>query len=198
MATLRFFTDFADQAVMLPLAVVVTVAMLAAGWRRGALAWATVIGGTLAVMLVLKLLAGTCGTVLLGSPLRSPSGHTASAAAIYGGGLALLLRRAWPRAPVALLCAGTLAVLIGITRVVLGAHSVIEVVVGGGVGVAAAMLLVRAAGPVPAPTRARSLPALGAVVATLLVFHGLHMPAEAAIRKVRLTWLPFGLCHVGT
>lgn len=196
MVTLRYLTDFADQAVMLPLAVVVAVAMLAAGWARGALAWATIIGGMLAVMLVLKLLAGTCGTVLLGSELRSPSGHTASAAAIYGGGLALVLRRALPGAPVAFLCAGTLAVLIGVTRVMLGAHSVVEVMVGGAVGVAAAMLLVRVAGPVP--DRVRSLPAVGAVVATLVVFHGLHMPAEAAIRKVRLTWLPFGLCRVQT
>ena len=195
MSSLRYLTDFADQAVMLPLAAVIGVAMLAAGWSRGALAWTVVIGGMLAVMLVLKLWAGTCGAILFGDQLQSPSGHTASAAAIYGSGLALLLRRALPRLPLAFLCAATLAVLVGTTRVILGAHSVLEVVIGGGVGVAAAVLLVHAAGPVP--PRTRSLPAAGAILATLVVFHGLHMPAEAAIRKVRLTWLPFAMCHMG-
>ncbi len=193
METFRYITDFADQAVMLPLAIVVGVAMLAAGWRQGAFAWVAVIGGMLAVMLVLKLWAGTCGTILFGDQMQSPSGHTASAAAIYGGGLALLLRRTLPQIPLALLCAATLAVLVGATRVLLGAHSVPEVVIGGCVGVVAALLLVRFAGPMP--QRIRSLPAAGAILATLLIFHGLHMPAEAAIRKVRITWLPFGLCR---
>lgn len=193
MLSLHSVTDFADQAVVLPLAVVIGVAMLAAGWRRGAVAWVVAIGGMLGVMLVLKLWAGACGPVLVGDDLQSPSGHTASAAAIYGGGLALLIRRTLPRVPVAFVCAAALAIGIGATRVLLGAHSVLEVVIGGCVGVATATLLARAAGPMP--PRFRSLPAAGAVLATLLVFHGLHMPAEAAIRKVRIGWLTIGMCR---
>ncbi|MBE7220181.1 MAG: phosphatase PAP2 family protein [Caulobacteraceae bacterium] len=191
---LRYVTDFADQAVVLPLAVVIGVAMLAAGWRRGAVAWVVAIGGMLGIMLVLKLWAGTCGPVVVGDDLQSPSGHTASAAAIYGGGLALLIRRVWPRVPFAFVAAGALAVVVGATRVLLGAHSVIEVVIGGCVGVGAATLLARAAGPMP--QRFRSLPAAGAVLLTLLVFHGLHLPAEAAIRNVRLDWMPSGMCRL--
>jgi membrane-associated phospholipid phosphatase len=196
MHVLRFITDFADQAVMLPIAAVIGVALLAAGWRRGALAWAVVICGMLFVMLVLKLWAGTCGEILFGDQLQSPSGHTASSAAIYGGAVSLLLRRTLPRVPVAFLCAGVIAALVGLTRVLLGAHSVLEVAIGAAVGVLAATLLARAAGPMPG--HLRRLPALGAVAATLLVFHGLHLPAEAAIRKARMTWLPFGLCRVQT
>ncbi|MDX7950964.1 phosphatase PAP2 family protein [Lichenihabitans sp. Uapishka_5] len=195
MAPLEYVTDFADQAVMLPLALVVGIAMLAAGWRRGAFAWAVAIGGMLGVMLVLKLWAGTCGVLVFGDQMQSPSGHTASAAAIYGGVLALLLRRAWPGVPLAVPCAAALAVLIGTTRVLLGAHSVPEVVVGGIVGIVAATVLVRLAGPVPPNLKLRALPSAAAILGILLVFHGLHMPAEAAIRKVRITWLPFGLCR---
>lgn len=196
MPALRYITDFADQAVLLPIAAVIGVAMLAAGWRRGAIAWAVVISGMLGVMLILKLWAGTCGEILFGDQLQSPSGHTASAAAIYGGALSLLLRRTLPRVPVAFLCAGVIAALVGLTRVLLGAHSVLEVAIGAAVGVSAAMLLARTAGPMPA--HLRTLPAGGAVIAALLVFHGLHLPAEAAIRKVRITWLPFGFCRAQT
>ena len=109
------------------------------------------------------------------------------------GGLALLLRRTWPRIPVAFLCAVALAILIGVTRVLLGAHSVLEVVIGGCVGVIAAMLLARVAGP--RPDRIRGLPLGIAVLAIFVVFHGLHMPAEAAIRQARMTWLSLGLCR---
>lgn len=194
MSPAQYISDFADQAVLLPLACVIGIAMLAAGWLRGAVAWAVVISGMLAVMLVLKLWAGTCGESLFGNQLQSPSGHTASAAAIYGGALSILMRRSFRTMPAALICAGVIAFLVGLTRVVIGAHSVLEVAIGACVGVAAAMILERAAGPVPA--RAPMLPVVGAVVATMLVFHGMHLPAEAAIRKARIGWMPFGLCRV--
>jgi hypothetical protein len=187
-------TDFADQAVMLPLAALIGVAMLMAGWRRGAIAWISVITGMLVVMLVLKLWAGTCGPVVFGDDLQSPSGHTAAAASIYGGALTLLLRRTVRHIPIGFVCAGVFALLVGVTRVLLGAHSVLEVAIGAFVGVLAAMILERAAGPVP-----RNIPAMPVglgVVAVIVLFHGFHLPAEAAIRRTRIDWLPFGMCHV--
>ena len=36
----QFVTDFADQAVILPLLLMVAIALWWCGWRRGALAWA--------------------------------------------------------------------------------------------------------------------------------------------------------------
>jgi membrane-associated phospholipid phosphatase len=194
MSPAHFITDFADQAVMLPLAVVIAVGMLAAGWLRGALAWSLVISGMLAVMLVLKLWAGTCGEAMFGDQLQSPSGHTASAAAIYGGALSLLLHRTFRGMRMTLICAMVVALLVGISRIVIGAHSIIEVAIGAVVGVAAAMILERTAGP--SPKTIRIVPMAAAAFVTMLVFHGLHLPAEAAIRKARVTWLPFGICRV--
>ena len=83
---MNFLTNFADEAVVLPLAVGVTIALYALGWRRGALAWAVAVGGTLALMLALKLVEFACGPSLL----RAPSGHTAAAAVVCGG-LAVML-----------------------------------------------------------------------------------------------------------
>ena len=78
----QFVTDFGDQAVLLPLAAGVTLVFALAGWRRGAVAWAAAVVGTLALMVVLKLVFLACGHLLPGSQLHSPSGHTAAAAAI--------------------------------------------------------------------------------------------------------------------
>ena len=194
MSPARFITDFADQAVLLPLAAVIALGLWASGWRRGAIAWISVIGGMLIVMLALKVWAGSCGEILFGDQLQSPSGHTASAAVIYGGALSLLVHRALRGTPMTLICAGVFAAVVGVSRVVLGAHSVLEVSIGAFVGVTAAMILERTAGPLP--TRIRVMPMLATIIVTILLFHGLHLPAEAAIRKAGLTWLPFTMCRV--
>ena len=89
---MNFLTDFADQAVVLPVAGAVLVLLLATGWRRGALAWAGCVSGVLAVMLALKLVTLACGWRVPWTGLYSPSGHTAASAVVYGGLLALLIR----------------------------------------------------------------------------------------------------------
>ena len=87
---MRFVTDFADQAVIVPLVLAVAAALLIAGWRRGALAWAVAVSGTLCTVLVAKVVVHSCIAAAQLPDLRSPSGHTASAAVVYGGLIALL------------------------------------------------------------------------------------------------------------
>ena len=60
-------TNFADQAVILPLAVGIALVFALSGWRRGALAWTAAIGGTLALVLFLKLRFFVCGLMSAGS-----------------------------------------------------------------------------------------------------------------------------------
>lgn len=189
-----FLTDFADQAVVLPLAAAIAIGLAACGWRRGALAWIAAVAGTLGIMGVLKLASHACGPLLPGLHLRSPSGHTAAAAAVYGGLIALLGRRfldrpAWLGAG-AVLCAAA----IGASRLALGVHSVIEVAIGGIVGVAGAFVLIRLAGrPPPA---LRPAPLVAAVLAVAVAFHGFHLPAEAAIRDSALVHIwPLSACR---
>jgi membrane-associated phospholipid phosphatase len=168
----RFLTDFADQAVLLPLALVVAVCLACTGWWRGLGAWLVGVGGTLGLMFVLKVVFIACGPPHL---LRTPSGHTAAAAVICGGLMAVLAgRRRWA-VPVAILAAA----VIGATRLLLHAHLPREVVVGGLAGIGGAWLVAALSGPLPEFGRRRI--ALAALVVAM-VLHGLRLPAEAEIR----------------
>jgi membrane-associated phospholipid phosphatase len=172
---MMFLTNFADQAVMLPVVLAIAILLTMQGWRRGALVWLGVVGGTFGLVLVLKLVFLACVPLTGPIDVHSPSGHVAAATVVCGG-LAVLLT-GWRASilPVALLA----AVVIGVSRVVLGMHSLPEVVLGGLVGLAGAATLLALAGPPPTLRPAR-LFAVVVIVAAL--FHGMHLPAEAAIR----------------
>jgi hypothetical protein len=71
------------------------------------------------------------------------------------------------------------AIVIGLSRLVLGMHSLPEVIVGAAIGLTGAVALLRFAGPTP---RLRVAPLVAVVVIVAMLFHGLHLPAEAAIR----------------
>lgn len=172
---MRFLTDFADQAVILPLVLAISIALATQGWRRGAIVWLCVVGVTFGVMLALKVAFLACSPVFGPMDIRSPSGHVAAATVVTGGLAALLTRRAASILPVACLA----ALVIGISRLVLGAHSLPEVVLGAMVGLAGAAMLMRLAGP---PPPLRLIPLTIVIVVVAAIFHGLHLPAEAAIR----------------
>ena len=174
---MHYLTDFADQAVVLPVVAVIAIALAVQGWRRGALIWLGVVFVTFGLVVSLKLAFLGCGQLLPLRPsdLRSPSGHVASAALIGGGLTALLTRRVKSVLPVAGLTAG----VIGLSRLVLGMHSVPEVIIGALVGLAGAGGLLILVEPPPSLRPARLIVVVALVAA---LFHGMHLPAEAAIR----------------
>lgn len=186
-----FLTDFADQAVILPVVLAIAAALAVQGWRRGALAWLAVVFATLGLMLLLKLVFLACWPVFGPIDVRSPSGHVAAATVVAGGLAALLLRHKVTVLPIAAFAAA----VIGLSRVMLGMHSLPEVVLGAGVGLVGAIALAHFAGPVPRLRPAR----LGAVVLLVaVIFHGLHLPAEAAIRHTALRAARFfAVCRPG-
>lgn len=169
---MQFLTDFADQAVVLPVVFAIGLVLLAQRWWRGAAAWAVTIVATFAAMFALKVLLIPCGT----AAMHTPSGHVAAATVVTGGLAAILRRRRGIVMPVSLLA----AVVIGVSRLVLGLHTWPEVSIGALVGFVGAMAMQRLAGPPPPGIDARQLVLITLVVA--LVFHGLHLPAEAEIR----------------
>jgi membrane-associated phospholipid phosphatase len=172
---MTFLTDFADQAVMVPLMLAVAITLLAQGWQRGAAAWVAVVCATFGVTLGLKLLFIPCSDALDMPTLHTPSGHVAAATVVVGGLAVLLLGRG----PAVLVALAT-AALIGTTRLVLGEHTGLEVAVGAIVGLAGVAALIRLAGARPATVDVRRVVLIAVLVA--VVFHGLHMPAEAHIR----------------
>jgi hypothetical protein len=170
-------TDFADQAVVLPLIAAVALTFGVLGWRRGALAWLVAVGCSFASVLVLKVVLTTCGPAFDMALLRSPSGHTAAAAVIAGGIAVALGRGRWSVAVIA----GLGALLIGATRVALGLHTIPEVAVGGALGVLGALGFGWLGGRPPV-LQLRWLFAV--IVAVALLLHGQHLNAETRIRSV--------------
>ena len=193
---MSFVTDFADLAVVLPLAFAMTIALLAAGWRRGAAAWAVVVPATLLAVLLAKMAVAACGAFLPFHGLHSPSGHTASAAVVYGGLLFLLLpepRHGLRRTLAAVVLAGAFAALFGGTRLALHLHTRSDVLAGATLGIAGVLALARFAGPRPPGLRVK-VP-LAAAIAVVIVFHGHHIRAENQIDRVsHLVW-PLALCR---
>ena len=182
---MTFLTDFADQAVVLPLVVAIAVVLALQGWRRGAVAWLGAIGATLGVMLALKLFFLGCASVFDPVGMRSPSGHVAAAAVLSGGVAAIFGVGRRTIAVVVVLA----AVGIGLTRVGLQVHSWPEVVLGGAVGLVGALALALCAGPPPA---LRLWPMILTAVVVATVSHGRHLEAEVAIQQAAMT---DGWCH---
>jgi membrane-associated phospholipid phosphatase len=171
----RYLTDFADQAVIMPLVLAIAVTLAVQGWRRGALVWLVVVACTFVATIAFKLAFLACSPLFGPMDIHSPSGHVAAATVVSGGLAAMLLRQQASILPVALLA----AVVIGMSRLVLGMHSLSEVVVGALIGLTGAVALLRFSGP---PPRLKVAPLLAVVAVVAGVFHGLHLPAEAAIR----------------
>ena len=190
---MEYLTDFADQAVMLPLAVVIGLALALSGWWRGCAAWVVAVVGVLGTIAVLKYLFFACFSVLGVSGIHSPSGHTAAAGVIMGGALVLFLRGRAPGWALAA-CPVCLATLFGISRLSVQAHSVPEVLAGGAIGLAGVLLLAVLAGPRPPVP---GWPAAAGAVAVLIGLHGLRLHAEAPLHSLGLfTWLPLpAVCH---
>jgi membrane-associated phospholipid phosphatase len=169
--------------VVLPGVAAVLLFLLWSRWARGAVAWAVSMGGVMATMLVLKVLVSSVGRGWSGIGLNSPSGHTAAAAAFYGG-LAVILGP-----PMTTLAAGLIATAIAVvfaaTRLLLGYHTPFDVLIGGVVGVAGLLIFCRTSGPVP-----RALPRDRLVILLLLVglaFHGHRLPAEGYLHRLAVT-----------
>ena len=182
---MRFLTNFADLGLVLPLAVLVALSLAAVGRRRDALAWSLAVTGTLGAMLALKVSVFILPGQTAPWGLTNPSGHTAAGVVVYAGLLVLVGERFAPRVPIALLAGAAFGLLFGYTRLALRVHSLPDVLVGGAVGLAGALVLARLAGP-----RRPGAPAYGhavvAVIALLgmLILHGHRLHAEAALRSL--------------
>ena len=191
---MKFLTDFADQAVVLPLAAAIAITLLLLGWWRGAIGWIVAVPATLGMVLSLKIVFYACQGTLPDFGIRSPSGHTASATVVYGGLLALFGKHGVGHRARHLLVIGSMAMLLallfGFSRVDLGVHTVPDVLVGGAVGTIGALLFVVLAGQPPKGLRRWVLGAVTVLVAVLC--HGRELQAEEAIQRMAIGyWWPF-------
>ena len=191
--SLHLITDLGDQAVILPLVLATGLVLVLAGWWRGAAAWFLAVPGTLGLVLVAKLSTIACQSLMPPVGLLSPSGHTASAAVVYGGALALVLGIGRYRLVLALLSALAMAALVGFTRWALDVHTLADVLAGGLLGTIGTVALSWLAGSRP-PLRRSWIGVVAAMLAIVVLFHGRHVYAEMHINRVSQQIWPLSLC----
>jgi membrane-associated phospholipid phosphatase len=177
-------TDLGDSAVTLPLAAASFVFLAVSGWRRGALVFALTVMGCGAVIGLSKLLLESCGERIVDGGAVNPSGHVAMSTVVYGSLAVLLGCSAPPLWRWSLLAlAGLVAAAIGASRVLLGAHTPVEVASGFGIGLVAAIAFDRLLRARPLkPVRPGWLTAAALVI--ILVMHGTRWPIEEAIHSL--------------
>ena len=178
-----FLTNAGDAGFLLP----VTIVSSAMFWRFHSrqLAWILLRSVGLAAVLIvaLKMIFLSCGTQWQ-TGIQSPSGHACMSAAVYGC-LATVVAAA--RAPRARAAVGALIVVlvgaIAASRVLLGVHTLAEVLIGLAIGAGAQQLFAWSyARMEPLQVNARTFGVAFAV--TVLLAFGLRIPAESALRHV--------------
>lgn len=134
-AIATWITNLGNLAVVAPTAVLVWVWLV---WRRGvgaAIRYQWPVAVTFVVTVTLKFVSRAQGGVFTGTPyalsIGAPSGHMAMSTVVYGGVAMMLLRRG--AEPIVLLSTMlTVCVLagVGVTRVILHAHTPADVLAG--------------------------------------------------------------------
>jgi membrane-associated phospholipid phosphatase len=180
----EFLTDFGDSAITVPLSLVTFAFLLALSQRRLAISWGITILGCASAVGALKILFAPCDHRLAFTALVSPSGHATMTTVVYGS-LTLLLSSSLPRSfRMSLAVAATLLVAaIAVSRFVLGAHDVSEVMVGlaiGLAGLAGFRRVLLAQGPVVLPVMWLA----GGATVVIAMFHGIRLPIEHAVRAL--------------
>lgn len=180
---MEILTNFADQAVLLPLIGVVAAGLAASGWWRALGAWLVAVPGVLVTTVVLKYLFFACAGPLGSIGIQSPSGHTAAGSAIYGGALMLALKDRASPVLLAMIPVG-FATAFGVSRVAVGVHTVPDVVAGGFIGITGAMAMLPFAGLQPP---LRLWPILGGVLFVLAATYGNRLQVEKLIHQSPLS-----------
>jgi membrane-associated phospholipid phosphatase len=177
-------TNLGDAALLLPGSLALCLVLIGQGHRRAAEAWLLTGGIVIALTVVTKVGFYGCGVRQSSWDLISPSGHT-SFSAIFYGSCAVLAANGRSQYQRVLIHAGAVLLvgLIGISRVLMEAHTWPEVMVGavlGGGGVALFGHLL--SNDDVRPVRLRVLAASLAAAAVLL--QDQHLSAEPLIRQI--------------
>ncbi|AME26232.1 MULTISPECIES: phosphatase PAP2 family protein [Burkholderiaceae] len=179
-------TSVGSVGVMIPLAIVVAV-WLALGYPwRYAMCWLLVLGGASGLVFLTKLAFMGWGIGVRELDFTGISGHAMISSAVLPVALfvACLPGRQWVRA-LGVVLGLLIGIVVGVSRILLNAHSVSEVVTGCGLGALTALLFVAYAWRAesgklsPAPV-AVSL----AIVAVVL--HGIPVPTQRWITDIAL------------
>jgi membrane-associated phospholipid phosphatase len=180
-------TDFGDSAVLAPAALVIAVWLVAERAWRGALLWCLLFGFGVMLVVASKIAFMGWGIGSQAINFTGVSGHALMATSVYGTGLWLVLQRQRRAFRVTGVVVGLVAgALIGLSRLVLDAHSPAEVLAGFLLGAVVSLGFVRLSRCCSALPNRPPL-ALVAVSAMLTVgTYGDHAPTQPFLTKVAL------------
>jgi membrane-associated phospholipid phosphatase len=174
-----FLTAFADQGVMVPMSLAMTLVLWALGWPQGAKGWLIATVGTLTAIVAAKIIFYIF-TGYMPFHLVSPSSHAAAGAMVYGSLLALVLRGGRAGVRTAIVTSSLFAIGFSATRLKIGAHSNSEVIVGSILGILGTIAFVKIAGRMP--TSVNRLRLAGATALVVLALYGHRWDGETMIR----------------
>ncbi|GAA5165526.1 phosphatase PAP2 family protein [Viridibacterium curvum] len=189
---LRWITDFGDSGVTMPLVLLLIALLWFAESRRAAWLLTRALLVCVAVLMTLKIVFLSCGHVF-GLGVESPSGHACLTTFVYG--CIAVVVWAQPRPALRIVSVAIAALIISFvaaSRIVLGAHTVPEVLLGGAAGFATLALFARPYLAITHPTiRLRQI---GILLGTaFIITYGTVLPAERYVRGL-VPWLQIGLC----
>jgi len=187
-------TSLGGAGMTLPLAFAIAI-WLAVGysWRMAA-GWLVLLGAAIGVVTVTKLAFLGWGVGVKELDFTGVSGHAMLSTAVYPVSLFLLLLPARPAVRLIGVLVGLAAgTAVGLSRVVLSAHSPSEAVTGCLVGALAALLFVRMAWDAE-PGRLSVLPVTVSMLVLAVLMHGVHVPTQRWVTDIAtaLTSAPSG------
>lgn len=179
-------TSLGGAGMTLPLAFAIAL-WLGVGytWRMAA-GWLLLLGVAIGVVTVTKLAFLGWGVGVREFDFTGVSGHAMLSTAVYPVALFLMLLRTRPPVRVLGVVLGLAAgMAVGLSRVVLSAHSPSEAITGCLVGALAALLFVRMAWNA-VPERLSMLPVVVSLMALAVLMHGVHVPTQRWVTHIAL------------
>lgn len=191
---MNFLTDFADQAVIMPVVFIIFLCIAKAN-KKQALVWLGGIGAFLFLVLIGKMFVHACGQYLPEWDLKSPSGHTASSSLVYGALIGYIIQdKTFYRT---FLIAFLIAIIFGFSRLYLEVHTVADVVTGGLIGTLGATMVRYLQVKIENTTELQMIHIRKIAIVVGVVFialHGIHFNQETKIHGYsRVIW-PMTLC----
>jgi membrane-associated phospholipid phosphatase len=179
-------TSLGGAGLTLPLALAIAI-WLAVGysWRLAA-CWLALLGAAIGVVTVTKLAFLGWGVGVRELDFTGVSGHAMLSTAVYPAALFLMLLPARPAIRLLGVLAGLAAgIAVGLSRVVLSAHSPSEAVTGCLVGALAALVFVRIAWNAE-PGRLSAMPVAVSMMVLAVAMHNVHVPTQRWVTHIAL------------
>ncbi|WMY11166.1 phosphatase PAP2 family protein [Paraburkholderia phenoliruptrix] len=179
-------TSLGGAGMTLPLAFAIAL-WLAVGytWRMAA-GWLLLLGAAIGLVTVTKLAFLGWGVGVRELDFTGVSGHAMLSTAVYPVALFLILLRTHPSVRVLGVLLGLVAgMAVGLSRVVLSAHSPSEAITGCLVGALAALLFVRMAWKTQ-PERLSAFPVAVSLMVLAVLMHGVHVPTQRWVTHIAL------------